>query len=390
MPWYSHNLMSLRLEFVKFASAPGTNMRALCRQFEISPRTGYKWLGRFKAHGAEGLLNRSRRPLAQPRLTGQKPATAVLELRAAHPTWGGRKLRARLLKLGESDVPHPSTITQILRRAGRLDPLESARHTPWQRFERAAPNELWQLDFKGHYALEKGRCYPLAALDDHSRFALIIAACADERGGTVQALLTQAFQRYGCPWTILSDNGAPWGTSAGPDRLTTLGVWLMRLGIGLIHGRPAHPQTQGKEERFNRTLKCDVLARQDLRDLASSQKAFDAWRQVYNQERPHEALGLRTPGEIYVPSTRAFPAQLPPIQYALDDTVKIVKSKGEIMHAGRSYYLGRALAGLPVALRATVEEHILTVHFCHHKIGCIDLREKGATKWNYLSIYPQR
>jgi transposase InsO family protein len=382
--------MSLRLEFVKFAAAPDANIRALCRQFEISPHTAYKWIDRFAAEGPAGLVDRSRQPQSQPRRTPEPVAAEVLKMRQIHPTWGGRKIRARLLKTGAAQVPSPSAITQILRRAGQLDPVQSAKHTPWQRFERAAPNELWQMDFKGHFALEKGRCHPLGVLDDHSRFALVLGACADEQAPTVQIWLTQAFQRYGCPWTMLSDNGAPWGTSAGPERFTTLGVWIMRLGIRLIHGRPAHPQTQGKEERFHRTLKSDVLCRQDLRDLARCQKAFDDWRHIYNQERPHEALGLKTPGDIYRPSARPFPAHLPPIEYGPDDLVKKVKSKGEIMHANQSYYVGRALAGLPVALRARAQDDLLEVYFCHQKIGRIDPHEKAPSKWHYLSIYPPK
>ncbi len=198
--------------------------------------------------------------------------------------------------------------------------------------------------------------------------------------------MQEAFQIYGCPWSILADNGAPWGSSSGPDHFTTLGVWILRLGIRLIHGRPAHPQTQGKEERFNRTLKSDLLARQDWRDLPQCARAFAQWRQVYNHQRPHQAIGLETPAHFYRPSARPFPAALPAIEYGPDDRVKKVKSKGEITHANQFYYIGRAFAGLPVALRPTADDGLLEVRFCQQKIGSINLKEKAPSKWTYQSI----
>ena len=226
----------------------------------------------------------------------------------------------------------------------------------------------------------------MTALDDHSRFSLLLAACANEQGPTVQAWLTQAFQRYGCPWAILSDNGAPWGSSSGPDRLTTLGVWIMRLGIELIHGRPAHPQTQGKEERFHRTLKSEVLGRHDWRDLDHCARAFGEWRHIYNRERPHEALQMKAPAEVYQPSPRAFPVTPPTIEYSPGDLVKTVKSKGEITYANQFYYIARALASLPIALRPTTHDGVLDVYFCHQKIGRIDLQQKAESKWTYQTI----
>src|SRR3954469_5678420 len=386
MPWKSLDLMSLRLEFVKFAAAPNANVRELCRRYSISPRTAYKWMVRFQTGGLEALADQSRRPHQHPRETGPDLVAEVLKVRDDHPAWGGRKIRARLLKLGLSGVPAASTITEILRRNGRLDLASCAEHGPFQRFQREAPNQLWQLDFKGHFPVGQARCHPLTSLDDCSRFNLILAACADEQGSTVQMLLTQTFQRYGCPWAILSDNGAPWGSSSGPDALTTLGVWLSRLGIALLHSRPAHPQTQGKEERFHRTLKSELLCRNDWRDLDHCGRGFGQWRQIYNYERPHEALQMKPPAEVYHPSPRPFPAALPPIEYSPGDLVKKVKSKGEITHANQFYYVGRALAGLPIALRATTQEGILEVYFCHQKIGRIDLKTKAPSKWTYQSI----
>jgi transposase InsO family protein len=380
--------MSLRLEFVTLAAGPDANIRELCRRFSLSPRTAYKWIARYTAGGPTELKDRSRRPLGQPRLTNRFMTAQVLKMRRKHPAWGGLKIRARLLQVGRVGVPAASTITEILRRYGLLDEVLCAQRRPFQRFVQAAPNDLWQLDFKGHFALEKGRCHPLTAVDDHSRYALLVQPCADEQGSTVQTHLRQAFAQCGLPWRILTDNGAPWGSSGGPETYTTLSVWLMRLGVRLIHGRPVHPQTQGKEERFNRTLKAELLCRQDWRDLAQCQRAFAQWRALYNHERPHQAIGLKTPAQLYRPSPRSLPTQLPPIEYGPADIVKKVKSKGEITYANQFYYIGRAFSGLPIALRATAEDGVWDIYFCQQKIGRIDQKQRAPSKWIYQSIQP--
>lgn len=194
-----------------------------------------------------------------------------------------------MIAQGYQDVPAASTITDILRRHGRLSEDEASKHKAWTRFEHEAPNQLWQMDFKGHFPMGQGRCHPLTVLDDHSRFSLGLIACSNERTETVQRGLTSLFRRYGLPDRILADNGSPWGSN-GEHRYTQLNVWLLRLGIITSHGRSYHPQTQGKEERFHRTLKAELLRWEDFRNLTHCQRLFDAWRNKYNMERPHEAL----------------------------------------------------------------------------------------------------
>jgi transposase InsO family protein len=219
-----------------------------------------------------------------------------------------------LIERGGSKLA-PSTITQILHRNGLIEPERSAAATPWQRFERGIPNELWQMDFKGHFALVDGRrCHPLTVLDDHSRFALLLEACADERRDSVQTALTAAFRRCGLPGTMLMDNGPPWGYSQ-ENSWTALGLWLVRLGIRVIHGRAYHPQTQGKDERFHRTLKFELLRHFNFTSLEHCQREFDRFRNRYNLERPHDALGLETPASRYRISPIPFPETLPPIEY---------------------------------------------------------------------------
>jgi transposase InsO family protein len=188
---------------------------------------------------------RLRRPHSSPRRTPAVLEGQVLELRDRHPVWGGRKIARRLQDLGVTGVPSPSTVTEILRRRGRLErPDGAAPPRPWQRFERAAPNDLWQMDFKGHFALDRDRCHTLTVIDDHARYALGLRACGDETDPTVRRQLTTLFRRFGLPAMILADNGSPWGC-AGAE-YTALGVWLLRLGIELRHGRKRHPQTQGR------------------------------------------------------------------------------------------------------------------------------------------------
>lgn len=374
MAWKEMSLMSQRKEFVVLALQEDVNIRQLCRRFGISRKTGYKWILRFRQVGETGLHDKSRRPNRSPRQTSTEVESAVLALRDKHVAWGGRKIHNRLLRLGIEKPPSGSTITAILRRHNRIDPAESEKHKACQRFEREEPNRLWQMDFKGHFALEKGRCHPLTALDDHSRFNLCLQACENERGDTVENKLTGIFRVYGLPETLLMDNGSPWGSD--DDRgLSWLAAWLIRLGIKVSHGRPYHPQTQGKEERFHRTLKAEVLGQRVFRDLAHCQKHFDEWRMIYNLERPHEALGMKTPAERYRPSLRSFPESLPAIEYGPDDIIRKCQGKGEIYFKNKIFKIGKAFSGYPLAIRPTTEDGIMNVFFCHQKVARINLKD---------------
>lgn len=374
MPWREVSIMSQRLEFVTLASAENANIRHLCRCFGISSATAYKWLRRFRSNGVKGLEDRSRRPHHSPLRTAAEMEEAVTKLRAKHPAWGGRKLEERLLVLGRTGVPKPSTITAILQRHHLLDPKESVKHQAFQRFERAAPNELWQMDFKGEFKLLQGRCYPLTILDDHSRFAIALHACGRNTKNITQTAMIQAFRRYGLPDWITCDNGSPWGSS-GRCFYTALGVWLLRLGIGISHSRPHHPQTQGKDERFHRTIEAEVLRYFRGDTLAQWQRHFDRWRVVYNTERPHEALSMGVPASRYQPSRRRYPEQLPAIEYGPTDIVRKVRPYGHLKYAGREYHVGSAFAGLHVAMRHTTTDSVFAVFFCNHKIGKLDLRD---------------
>jgi transposase InsO family protein len=371
MPWKEMDAMSLRKEFVLLAMQAGSNVRELCRHYRISSRTGYKWLKRYMQEGELGLKDRSRRPKHVNKQTDAKMQSKVLEVRD-QCGWGGRKIARYLQDRGYENVPHPNTITDILRREGKLAEDECAKHQPVQRFERSQPNELWQMDFKGHFAMLQERCHPLTVLDDHSRFCLGLKACANETGGTVQGHLQAIFQQYGLPKAILCDNGGPWGSGYPELELSHLAVWLIRLGVHPQHGRPAHPQTQGKEERFHRTLKTELLQGRSFSDLSDCQRHFDTWRDRYNLVRPHEALNLDTPIQHFQVSQRSFPKTLPSIEYGSNALVRKVQQTGDVTYHDQEYRVGKGVVGEYVELRPTNKDGVFDVYYCTYKVRQID------------------
>lgn len=379
MPWREVTRMSLREEFVKLAMQAGANRRELCRRFGIAPKTGYKWLQRYASEGSGGLGDRSRQPRRSPLRTAAEVEQRVIRMRGeVLGCWGGRKLARRLVLEGGPKLA-PSTITDILRRHHLLNQAAPAPR-PFQRFEHPAPNQLWQMDFKGNFAMfcAAARCHPLTVLDDHSRFSLVLKACADEREQTVRAALTEAFRRYGLPAAMLMDNGSPWG-AAGTQPFTGFALWLIRLGIRVAHGRPYHPQTQGKDERFHRTLKFEVLRHFNFTSLEHCQREFDAFRQRYNLLRPHDALGLATPIDRYRPSPIPFPEALPPIDYPDELEVRKVQAEGWFSFRGRLFRVSKALRGYPIALRQSeLGQSLREVLFCHQLVALIDLNHPGG------------
>ncbi len=390
MPWQESSIVDHRMEFVKLATADSANIAGLCRRFGISRVTGYKWIARASKSGNAALEDKSRRPRHSPERTGASMEAAVVALRDEHPAWGARKLRTRLITLGQEAVPAPSTITEILRRNGRLDVAECQRHTPFIRFERQSPNELWQMDFKGHVPMHKGgRCHPLTVVDDHSRFAIGLRACGNEQRATVKSELVAMFRRYGLPHRILCDNGPPWGVPQGMGRHTSLTVWLMRLGVGIGHGKPRHPQTQGKVERFHRTLKSELLLRQDMRDLAHSQKEFDRWRDVYNTARPSEALGMRVPAACYKPSERSYPETMPSLEFSPDDQVRRVNHDGSMWFLNGVWYIGEAFAHESVGVRET-GGGILEVRYGPYVVGRFDIANPPTARVPHSGRPPNR
>ena len=381
MPWNEVSVVDQRCEFVHLALTEGANRRELCRRFGISAATGYKWLQR-SSEGDRMLTNRSRRPLTSPGRSTTNVEVAVLAIRDAHPAWGARKITTCLAR-ETIEVPAYSTVHAILVRHGRIGPLPGGPRATL-RFEKEAPNLLWQMDFKGWVAMSNGQhLHPLTVVDDHSRFALCLAAGVSQTNVAVQAMLTPVFQRYGLPQAMFVDNGTPWGDSS-EARWSRFGVWLLKLGVDVIHSRPYHPQSRGKIERFHRTLNAEVLALRLLRDLDDAQSAFDVWRGVYNFERPHEALAFATPAKHYQISQRSMPEHLPEPGYEHGEIVrKISKTDTRIAFKGRFWRVPQAFGGERLAIRPLNTDGLYGVYFASYHVATIDLTKPKTV--NYVS-----
>jgi len=373
MPWQERCTMSLRQEFLFLANQPGSNFSQLCQRFGISRKTGYKWRQRHRQDSNDALVDRSRRPRRSPRRSEPELERQALMIRD-ETGWGARKIKWSLETAGQGPVAK-STVHSILCRHGRVPASPEQVTSSYQRFEQERPNQLWQMDFKGHFQLgNRERCHPLTVLDDRSRYSLCLQACRNEQTVTVKERLTATFRRYGLPERMLMDNGSPWGSDREHQH-TLLTVWLLRLGIAVSHSRPYHPQTQGKDERFHRTLKVELLAHRSFGDFECMQSSFDKWRHRYNHQRPHEALGMAVPATCYQVSNRSFPEQLPAPEYGTIDQVRKVQTDGKISFRHREFQVGRAFRGNPVAVRPTTEDGIYDVHFASHKITTIDLNK---------------
>lgn len=374
MPWKDVSAMDERAEFVRLAGLEGANRRELCRRFGISPDVGYKWLGRFAAEGEAGLAERSRRPLSSPLRCGDEVELRICGVRAEHPAWGARKIKAYLEARGHR-MPACSTVHQVLVRHGLIVQPEGGERA-WRRFEAEAPNDLWQMDFKGWQRLGSGeRLCPLTVIDDHSRFSPCLKALGNETREAVVAALEPVFRSHGLPQAIFTDNGKPWGDSQGSE-WTGFGVWLLKLGVDLIHARPYHPQSRGKNERFHRSLDEEVLNLHLLKDHAAAQKAFDRWRHVYNYERPHGGIGHKVPASRYRPSPRAFPETLPEPYYdAGTETRKVSSTNACFSFKGRLWRVPEAFCGERLAIRPLETDGQFGVFFASHLVRLIDLTQ---------------
>ncbi|QSX39641.1 IS481 family transposase [Shewanella cyperi] len=369
MPWNEVLVMTLRQEFTALASKPDSNVSALCRRFGISRKTGYKWLHR--ATDNDSMDDRSKRPKSSPAQTAHNIEALILDARLMHPEWGGRKLKRHLENLGHRNLPAASTITEILRRNDLLK-LSSAESKPnWQRFEHEKPNDLWQIDFKGPLSIRQEQCHALTVLDDHSRFSLGVKITKRQSYEETRFHLSDIFRRYGLPDAMTMDNGTPWGNPYG--RWTRFTLWLLDLDIAVSHSRPRHPQTQGKDERFHRTLKDELLNRNEFSDLAHLQRKCDEWRIQYNQLRPHCALNLDVPAAHYEISRREFKEQVPEYEYSSEHAVRIVNPNGRVKFKGKAYTVGEVFGQLKVGIRPTIEDGVYAVFYRHKQVGNIQL-----------------
>ena len=378
MPFERRTVMEQKTEFVKLAMTGQLSLSQLCRRYNVSRPTGYKWLSRFKENGLEGLEELSRRPLYSPHQTSQEIEGRIISFRKENPSWGAKKIYHLLKRDLGVKPPAKSTIHSILKRNGLITE-QSVKNNKWVRFEYPHPNALWQMDFKGYFPmLNQANCHPLTITDDHSRFNIALKACKRQTREVVETCLIEVFRQYGMPEMILCDNGTPWGrTSEANDErkvITKLEKWLIRLNIRPIHGRAYHPQTQGKEERFHRTLKTELLNYSQISNYDHCQQLFDKWRFKYNHQRPHESLDFKVPMDRYEPSKRSYPERLPAIEYNSSDVVRKVCDKGHISFKGIEYKVGKALVSETVAIRPTTDDGVYSVYFCNQPIRTINLK----------------
>lgn len=364
MPWESRTVEDQRREFAEAAESC-RNFSALCREFGITRRTGYKWLERYRR--GECLSDRSRKPLTSPGKTPPETEAKILRLREENPGWGAATLRKVLEKSGEDGIPSARTVNSILNRNGCISEEESLKRCPTKRFEKNACNEMWQTDFKGEFRTTDGKyCYPLDILDDHSRFAIRIDA-SDSTANVVKKSFKSAFLEYGMPKSILSDNGAQFaGFKQG---YTQFEKWLMCLDILPIHGRIKHPQTQGKIERFHRSMKEELLKYKTFENADEANAALQEWRYKYNYIRPHEALGMKCPGDVYTPSDREYREEIPRWEYGGQYHVLKVNSWGYIRFDRFQVYLSETMIDEYVEFRPSPDGESFFACFRNFRIA---------------------
>lgn len=374
MPWKVTDMLMERVRFVREYMEGGRSMTELCHEYGISRKTGYKLLGRFKEHGAEGLSDRSRAPRNHPNAIPDELVARVVRLRMKHPTWGAKKLLDWLRRNEPGTVwPARSTVELMLKRRGlvRERAPRRRRATPSSPMSHAsAPNEVWCTDFKGWFRVGDGkRCDPLTITDAFSRYALTARSVERLTFECVKPWFERAFREYGLPRIIRSDNGAPFASS-GRAGLSRLSVWWIRLGIHPERIEPGRPDQNGRHERFHRTLKQET-AYPPRRTLRGQQRAFTSFVREYNTDRPHESLDGAVPDDLYEPSPRPFPRKLAPMIYPDHYEVRRIKKRGAMMWRKREIHVSEALAGQNVGLEP-VCERVWQVHFGPLCLGTFD------------------
>lgn len=378
MPWKENTVEMSREEFVIEVLSGEKSKSALCRKYGISRPTGDKWIRRYLS--GETLSNRSRRPFKIANKTDEEIEEKILEYRKAHPAIGAVKIRKILSNKGEIDLPCNSTVNAILKRNNCITKEASMAATPCKRFEKAHPNDMWQADFKGYFTMEnKARCHPLNIIDDHSRYNLCSDALSGESLETTKGSIERIFCEYGLPKYFLCDNGTPWGTSQSTG-FTQFEVWLMELGILTIHSRVRHPQTQGKEESFNRSMKRELLKYTSITDFKDAQVKFNEYRDFYNNERPHHALNLDIPANRYCKSDRKYPSRIKEWEYPTGYELRIIKESGYLTYGRQGYYLSESLAGKRIGIRKSQIPGCINLYYREFKIGQIDVDKRAFTQ----------
>lgn len=370
MAWKERTVEQVREEFVKRVKAGEKSKAALCREYGISRPTGDKWIKRYEA--GEDMRDRSKAPKSIPGRVSAEIEEAIVSKRKKCPALGAAKLHRIMENEGYTKLPCAKTFNNIFHRHGLITREASLAATPCQRFQKEEPNDMWQADYKGHFALRnKTRCHPCNILDDCSRYNLCIEAMVSETFEELQPVMIRLFKEYGLPRTFLCDNGNPWGTAQSTG-FSYFEVWLMELGILTIHGRIRHPQTQGKEERFNRSFTRECLQGRSFEDIEDAKQAFSEYRHFYNHIRPHCALDMDVPASRYHVSQRKYPSKIEDWEYGDEYSMHRVKSSGYITFRGQGYFLSEAFAGKTIAIRESHVPGQITLAFRQFRIGRID------------------
>jgi transposase InsO family protein len=370
MGWTTKDLMNQRTEFAMKAVAT-ENFRQLCREYGISPRVGYKWKRRFLAEGLSGMHEKSRRPKRSPGGLSEEEVCRVVALRHRHEHWGARKLQVVYErqwgeKLSESSIKRVLKKTGLMKKKAVRPARASGRLSSGRRAQ--APNEVWTVDFKGWWYDGQGRCEPLTVRDEYSRYVLEARALANAKTETVRAVFERLFERYGLPQAMRSDNGAPFASTQGLLGLSRLSVWWLALGIELERSRPGCPQDNGAHERMHR----DLCAEVEGTVYEQRQAVLETWRQSFNEERPHEALGMQCPGQVYRRSERLWTGT--PEQLAYEAMAsRQVQSSGIIHYEGQRYAISAALGGWNVGLKPKSTAQV-EVYFGRLLLGHLELR----------------
>lgn len=374
MPWKERTEVTMREEFVKRVLSHEKSKSELCREYGISRPTGDKWIKRYL--NGENLENKSKAPFRTANKTPPEMESFLVEQRKQYPAIGAVKLRRILENSGEQNLPCTSTVNAIFKRNGLITPKASDDATPYKRFEKSFPNDLWQADFKGNFPMNNGeRCHPLNVIDDCTRYNICSHPLAHENLESVVPVFTQAFKTFGLPRSLLCDNGTPWGTSQSTG-FTRFEVWMMDLGILIMHGRANHPQTQGKEERYNGSMKRELLNRTQFDDWEDAMEKISAYREFYNNVRPHWALGLDVPSSRYKVSERKYPDKIEDWEYPSEYKTRRIKSTGYITVGGQGYYLSEALGDRTVAVRESSKQGCINIYYRQFILGRINVDKR--------------
>jgi transposase InsO family protein len=378
MPWRECSAMEERLRFVARV-LDGEGMSAVCREFGISRKTGYKIFNRYKDDGLDALTDRSRRPVRYANQLPDQIERAIVRLKKDKPHWGARKIRELLVRkfAGDVRIPAKSTVHAVLDRHGLVKRARQRRRCKaegTQLSQAAQPNDLWCADFKGEFKLGNGRyCYPLTVTDQASRYLLACEALESTKEVPVIEAFVRLFKERGLPEAIRSDNGLPFASPNGLYNLSKLSVWWLRLGIAIERIKPGNPQQNGRHERMHRTLKAETTRPSGMNSL-QQQARFDAFISEFNDERPHEAIAMKVPAEIYSPSSRAY-GGLPELEYPFHDRDILVTACGRICMMRKKINVSTVLAGQRLGIKE-VDDSIWLVSFMHYDLGYIDLEQR--------------